>query len=153
MLPQAVIDPQVSREPGVSLLGVLDQHGISPFLAEGLDEPLGLAVGTWRVRPGAIVLELKDAAGFGKGLGDVGRSVVAHHLTTLHTRTIKPGRSPTQEASHFDKPLIQQHHEMMKLIIVINCQVEQVKFDASRAVVLPIACDEVHNLPKGREPL
>jgi len=41
--PDAVIDRQVSRQPGVSLLDVLERHRIKPFLAEGLDEPLGLA--------------------------------------------------------------------------------------------------------------
>ncbi len=58
MRPQTVIDRQVSRQPGVSLLGVLERHGVGPFLAEGLNEPLGLAVGPWRVGPGADVLEL-----------------------------------------------------------------------------------------------
>ena len=98
MLPQTVIDRQVSRQPGVSLLGVLKRHGVGPFLAEGLNEPLGLAVGPWRVGPGADVLQLEGAAGFGKGLGDVGRSVVAHHLTTLDAMTVEPGKCPTQEA-------------------------------------------------------
>lgn len=55
----------------------------------------GLAVGAWRVGPGANVLELEDAAGFGKGLGDVGRSVVAHHLTTLDAMTVEPGQCPS----------------------------------------------------------
>ena len=83
MLPQTVIDRQVSRQSGVSLLGVLERYGVGPFLAEGLNEPFGLAVGPWRVGPGADVLELEDAAGFSQGLGDGGRSVVAHHLMTL----------------------------------------------------------------------
>ena len=98
MLPQTVINQQVSRQPGVSLLGVLERHGVGPFLAKGLNEPFGFAVGPWRVGPGADVLELEDAAGFGKGLGDVGRSVVAHHLTTLDAMTVEPGKCPTQEA-------------------------------------------------------
>ena len=98
MLPQTVIDRQVSRHPGVSLLGVLERHGVGPFLAKGLNEPFGFAVGPWRVGPGADVLELEleDAAGFGKGLGDVGRSVVAHHLTTLDAMTVEPGQCPSR---------------------------------------------------------
>ena len=53
MLPQTVIDRQVSRQPGVSQLGVLERYGVGPFVAEGLNEPFGLAVGPWRVGPGA----------------------------------------------------------------------------------------------------
>ena len=95
MLPQTIIDPQVSRQPGVSLLGVLERHVVGPFLAEDLNEPLGLVVGTWRMRPGVNVLEFEDAAGFGKGLGDLGRSVVAHPLMTLDAMTVEPGQCPT----------------------------------------------------------
>ena len=51
MLPQTVIDRQVSRHPGVSLLGVLERHGVVPFLAKGLNEPFGFAVGPWRAGP------------------------------------------------------------------------------------------------------
>lgn len=45
MLPDPVMDRQVTGQPGVPLLGVLERHRIGPFLAEGLDKPLGLAVG------------------------------------------------------------------------------------------------------------
>jgi len=64
--PDAVIDRQLSRQPGVLLVGVLERHRIIPYLAEGLEESLGLAVGARRVGPGADVLEAKGAAGFGK---------------------------------------------------------------------------------------
>ena len=39
-----------------------------------------------------------DAAGLGKGLGDVGRSVVAHHLTALDALSVEPGHGAAQEA-------------------------------------------------------
>ena len=66
MLPEPVIDREVSRQPVVAFLGVLEGHRIGPFLTEGLDEPLGLSVGAGRVRPGADVLEAKGFAGLGK---------------------------------------------------------------------------------------
>ena len=66
MLPEPVIDREVTRQPVVAFLGVLEGHRIGPFLTEGLDEPLGLSVGTGRVRPGADVLEAKGFAGLGK---------------------------------------------------------------------------------------
>ena len=66
MLPDAVIDREVTRQPVVAFLGVLESHRIGPFLAEGLDKSLGLSVGAGRVRPGADVLEAKGLAGLGK---------------------------------------------------------------------------------------
>ena len=84
MLPQTVINPQVLSQPGVLLLGVLESHGVGPSLAESLNEALGLAVGSWNLGPGANELELEDAAGFGKNLRDVGRSVVARHLMIIN---------------------------------------------------------------------
>ncbi len=66
MLPEPVIHREVTRQPVVAFLGVLKGHRISPFLTEGLDEQLGLAVGAGRVRPGADVLEANGFAGLGK---------------------------------------------------------------------------------------
>ena len=148
MLPQTVIDRQVSRQPDVSLLGVLEGHGVGPFLAEGLNEPFGLVVGAWRVGPGANVLELEDAAGFGKGLEDVGRSVVAHHLTTLDAMTVEPGQCPTQEAERCALMLIRQHLDLGERNDFINSHVDPVVSDASRAALLPVACDAVTTLRK-----
>ena len=54
-------------------MGVLERHSLCPLLADSINELLALAVGPWRVGPGANVLELEGTAGFGKGLGDVGR--------------------------------------------------------------------------------
>ena len=66
MLPEAVIDRKIPGQPEISLDGVLEGHCVRPLLAEGLNEPLGLAVGTWRVGPDADVPELEDAASIGK---------------------------------------------------------------------------------------
>jgi len=66
VLPEPVIDREVTRQPVVAFLGVLEGHRIGPFLTEGLNKPLGLAVGAGRVRPGADVLEAKRFAGLGK---------------------------------------------------------------------------------------
>ncbi len=66
MLPEPVIDREVTRQPVVAFLGVLEGHRIGPFLAEGLDKALGLSVGAGRVWPGADVLEAKGFAGLGR---------------------------------------------------------------------------------------
>jgi hypothetical protein len=66
VLPRAVIDREVSGKPEIPLNRVLEGHGVSPLLAEGLDKPFGFAVGSWCVRPGSNVLESKNLAGLGK---------------------------------------------------------------------------------------
>ncbi len=66
MLPETVIDRQVTGQPLVALAGVLERHSVGPFPVEGLDEPLGVAVGAWGVGPGADVLEAQGPAGLAK---------------------------------------------------------------------------------------
>jgi len=98
VLPEPVRDRQIAKQLPVVFLRVLEGHRVGPLPAEGLDKAFGLAVGARRVGPGADVLEAKGAAGFGKCFGDVGRAVVAHHLTALHALAVEPGHSPAQEA-------------------------------------------------------
>src|SRR5690606_14386391 len=52
--------------------------GVGPFPERGLDEAFGLAVGLWRVRPGADVLEAELAAGPGESPCPVAGTVVGH---------------------------------------------------------------------------
>ncbi len=66
MLPESVIDRPVGGQPLVAFLGFLERHSVGPFPAEGLDEPLGFAVGSRGVGPGADVLEAQGLARFGK---------------------------------------------------------------------------------------
>lgn len=54
MLPVAVVDRQVARQPAVPFLGVLERHAASPLTAEGLDEPFGLFVRLGREGPGLV---------------------------------------------------------------------------------------------------
>jgi len=55
--PNRLIDRQLTRYNGTPLLGVLVRHPIGRFFAEGLDKPLGVAVGDMRVRIGSDVPE------------------------------------------------------------------------------------------------
>ena len=109
MLPEAVIDRQVAGQPAVPFLGVLERHPISPQTAEGLDEPLGLAVGSGRVGPGADVPEAKGAAGLGERLEDIGRAVVAHHPPAFYPLAVEPGDGPAEEADHHWFLLVRQY--------------------------------------------
>ncbi len=76
MAPAVVIERQIARKPAVPLLGGPEGHGIGPFLKQGLDEPLGFAVGSWCVRLGADRLEIECPAGFAPVTRAVGRAVV-----------------------------------------------------------------------------
>jgi len=90
VLPEAVIGPQVARHTAVPLFGVRDGHGIGLFLAEGLDEPLGLAVGSGCVGPGADVPPPEVTASLGERLGDVCRPVAAHYPAAFDPLVVEP---------------------------------------------------------------
>jgi len=139
VLPDPVIDRQVTRQPSVPLLGVLERHGIGPFLAEGLNEPLGLAVGARRVRPGADVLELEDAASLGKDLGDVGRTVVAHHLTALDALAVEAGHGPAEKAYCRCVLLVSENLHVSEPCNVIQLHMGLIVADACGTVLLPVA--------------
>jgi len=151
VLPDPVIDRQVTGQPGVPLLGVLERHRIGPFLAERLDEPLGLAVGARRVGPGADVLELEDAASLGKGLGDVGRAVIAHHLTALDALAVEPGHGPAEEADCRGLLLVSENLHIGEPRGVVDGHVDPVVTDACGTPLLTIAGDAVPHLAVGED--
>lgn len=152
MLLQTVIDRQVSRQPGVSLLIVLARHGVGPFLVNGLNKPPGLVFGTQRLGSGADVPELQDAAVFGNGLENVGRSVVPHHFTKPNAITVEPGQCPIYQVDRCDLLFIRQHLYVGKHCGVINSYLDQVLPDADRPVLLLVACDAVTNLVQAVQP-
>ena len=82
------------------------------------------------------MLEPKDAAGFGKDHGDVSRSVVAHHLTTIVAVTVETSQSPTQEADRFALLLSRQHHVIGKLCGVVDGHMDQVVRPAMACVCM-----------------
>ena len=109
MLPEAVIDRQIAGQPAVALLGVRVGHGVSPLLAQGLNEPLRFAVCAGRVGPGADVSEAQGAAGLVERLGDIGRAFVAHHPTALDALEVEPGDCTTKKDDHRWLVLVRQH--------------------------------------------
>jgi len=99
--PDAVIDRQVLRQPGFSLLGVFERHHISPFLAEGLDESLRFLVGSWLVAPPADVAHPEHAASFGERLGNVRRPAVAcTYRAALDPLAVESDDSTAEKADH-----------------------------------------------------
>ena len=91
-------------------------------------------------------LILRPAAGFGKALGDLGQSVVVHHLMTLDAMTVELGQCPTQETDRCALLLIGHHFDVGETCGVVDGHVDPVVSDASRAALLRVPCDAVTNL-------
>jgi hypothetical protein len=148
VLSEAVIDPQVARQPAVPLLGVREGHGISPFLAKGLDNPLGLAVGSGCLGPGADEPQPEDTARLGERLRDVRRPVVAHHPAALDPLAFDPSDGTAEKANYRWLLLVCQNLDVGQSRGVIDGDMDLVLANASGAALLPIAGDAVPHLPE-----
>ncbi len=146
MLPEAVIDRQIAGQPPVPLLGVRIGHGEGPLLAQGLNEPLRLAVGAGRLGPGEDVSEAQGAAGLCERLGDMGGAVVAHHPPALDALGVEPVDCTTEKADHRWLLLVRQHLDIGEASGVVDGHVDLVVTDAIGATLLPVAGDPVPHL-------
>ena len=72
---------------GQTRTGVIILSIVGPLAQGGLDEALGLAVGTRGIGPGEDVLEPELLAGLGKGVGDEAGTVVGHDRLHLDAET------------------------------------------------------------------
>jgi len=151
VLPEPVIDRQVARQPPAAFLRVLEGYRVCLFPAEGLDKALGLAVGAWRVGSGADVFEAKGAAGFGKCFGDVGRAVVAHHLTALHALAVEPGHIPALEADGPALLLVNEDLDVDQPCGLVDRYVDSLIADARGASLLPVAGDAMSDLAEASQ--
>ena len=147
MPPAVVMDAQVAGQPTVPFLGVLEGHGVGPFLAEGLDEPLGLAVGSGRVRPGSHVPQPVDMASLGERLGDVGGVVVTHQTVAFDLLAVEPGDGTAEKADHRWLLLLCQYLDVSQLRGVVDGNMGLAVADAVRAALLAITGDAVTHLP------
>jgi len=148
VLPEPVIDPQVASQPAFPLFRVRESHGIGPFFTEGLDEPLGLAVGSGCVGPGADVPQPEDTASYGERFGDVRRPVVAHHPAALDLLAVEPGDSTAEKADHRRLLLVCEHLDVGQSCGVIDSHMDLVVANTSGAALLPIAGDAMTHLPE-----
>lgn len=90
-VPVVLVDP--GFEAVFSVAGVLVGTDVGPFSERGLDEAFCFTVGSWRVGPGAAVLEAELFAGVGEGVGTVGRSLVGEHGFEVDAETCVVGQS------------------------------------------------------------
>ena len=96
------------------------------------------------------MFELEDAAGFGKGLGDVGRSVIAHKLTALNALAIEPSHGPAREADSRGLLLVSENLDVGQPCGVVDGDIDPVVTDPTERPCcrLPVMRD----LPCGSEP-
>jgi putative transposase len=94
--------------------------GIGPFAQKRLDEAFGLAVGTRRVRPRALVLDAEPAQQLGEGPGLVSRAVVGHHSLDGHTELALVAQRRDQEVAGTATGLVGQHLAEPDAGVVIN---------------------------------
>ena len=138
-VPEPVIVRQVTGQPTVASLGLLERHPVGPFPAEGLNEALGFAVGAGRVGPGADVLEVQGLASLGIAAKQVSRTVIRHDLPALHAVAGVPSLYMTYKADGRALLLVCEHLHVGEARRVINGHVETVNADASRAALLAVA--------------
>jgi len=84
------------------------------------------------------MLEPVDAAGLGKRLGDVGRVVVAHHLTAIHVLAVEPGHCSAQEANRCGLLLVSVNLHIGEPCGVIDGHVDPVVVEAGGTALLPV---------------
>ncbi len=78
----------------------------------------------------------------------MGRTVIRHHLQTLHTLAVEPSHSTAEKADGGDLLLIRQHLDVGQPRGVVDGQVDTVVADASRAALLAVAGDAMTDLAK-----
>jgi len=143
--PAALIERQIARQPSVPLLGGLEGHGIGSFRKQGLDEPLGFAVGPWRVWLGADRLEIQGPTGFAPVTRAVGRAVVRKDPVAGDSLLVEPTHSSSQEANRGGLLLIGQHLHVHQARGVIHRHVDLLVAGASRTALTAVAGDAVAN--------
>jgi hypothetical protein len=94
------------------------------------------------------VLELEVAVGLGKGLGDVSRAVIAHHLAAVDALAVEPGHDPAQEADCRCLLLVSENLYAGEPCGVVDGHVGPVATDNSGAPLLSITGDAVTHLAK-----
>src|SRR5580704_5403101 len=125
-------DPRVH---GLATLGGgLIGAGVGPFAQAGLDEALGLAVGTRRVRPRADVLEPGPGAGGAEGMAAVSRTIVGHDPLDVDAVTGEPIERAAEEGNGVFLLLVRQELGVGQARGVVDTDVQRLPTDAVVAV-------------------
>lgn len=97
MLSLAIVDFQPSGKIGISSIQGFIRHGIGPFLLQGSDEPLGLAIGFRGVGFGEDVALAKGSGGIAEEVRFVPHTIVGHNAAHEDALSCKPASRPCQK--------------------------------------------------------
>src|SRR5438874_7970976 len=106
--PFGIVMVEPGRQGGVALPRGRIGPGIGPLAQAGLNEPLGLAVGARRVRPGAFVSEPSGRQRRPESLAEIGRTVIGHDPFDGHPLPGKPAEGALEKADRAVLALVRQ---------------------------------------------
>src|SRR5690242_11438089 len=98
MSPVLVVPGEPTGQIDGSPLGGPEWDGIGPFAQQGLNEALGLAVGLWRVGPGADVPDREHPQDLAEQAGNVAGAVVDHHPLHPYAAVPEPAQGTDEES-------------------------------------------------------
>ena len=145
-----VVVAEPAREVGGTGLGSAVRQSVSPFAQQGLNEPLGLAVGLGCVGPGADVAQAQHPAGLTKAARDITRAVVGHHALDPNAETLEPAQRPDEEAVDRLALLVRQDLDEGEPGSVVNRHVDELPA-STLALGAPIAGDPMADAPEAGE--
>jgi hypothetical protein len=131
-MPIVVVQPASQRGGAVRRGGVGDH--VRPLAQQGLDEALGLAIGTRGVGSRKAVVEGQRLAGGGDQARAIGRAVVAEHALGHDAAPGEPRDGATQKAGDCDALLIAQDFGVGQAGAVIDADVHELPADAPHAL-------------------
>ena len=90
-VPVVVVKP--ARKVGGAFFGRVVSGRVSPLAQSGLNESLGFAIGTWRVRPSTDVFDFVALTSRTESPGLVARPIVGEQTTHVNPEARVPGQS------------------------------------------------------------
>src|SRR5216684_1564589 len=140
MGPATVVMLHPPRQQAGSVFRRVVGAAVGPLAQGGLNEPFGLAVGTWCVRPRAPVAEMEPTTGGPEAARDVARAIVGQDATDADVMGPEPCHRSAQEAGHRRATLVPQQLEVADAGVVVDRDVEEFPAAALR-LEAPLARD------------
>src|SRR5262245_36893049 len=134
MVPMAIVIVQPAAERGGAVSGRGIGHGIRPFTQQGLDEPLGFAIGAGGVGPREAVGEVVSARGGSHQLRAVPIAIVTEHPLGDDAAPPEPLQGAAHERHDRWGALVRQHFRVRQARAIIHADVNELPPAAPVAV-------------------
>jgi len=129
-----VIVMEVERKEGSSMIAGRVRPGISPLSGNGLDEPLGLAIGLRSIRSGKEMFEPQFLASGGKEFGAVSGASIGQHTLDLDAMRGVEVESLLESSEDTGSLFIRKEGGKGNAAVVINGDVQALNTRAWRAM-------------------